>query len=85
MNLDLEIEIYCFCCQQINVNAKVDKETGYKTKTMLCIPIHGNNEGTSNLGVLQVVNKRDRTGKFNVRDASLLQLSVSILLFLQSH
>ena len=60
-------------------NAKVDKETGYKTKTMLCIPIHGNNEGTSNLGVLQVVNKRDRTGKFNVRDASLLQLSVSIL------
>jgi len=62
-------------------NPKIDKQTGYTTKNMLTIPIHGSEDDTThvNLGVLQVVNKKARSGKFDVKDATLMQLLISIL------
>ena len=47
-------------------NPDVDKQTGYKTKTILCIPLF-NKESEQLIGVLQFINKNDGT-VFNQRD-----------------
>ena len=49
-------------------NPEVDKETGYKTKTMLCMPIKNNNQEI--IGAFQVLNKID--GVFTKSDEDLL-------------
>jgi phosphoserine phosphatase RsbU/P len=46
-----------------------DKETGYRTRSILCLPLIGN--GDRLVGVLQVLNKRDEQA-FNEADESLL-------------
>ncbi|MEZ4700535.1 MAG: GAF domain-containing sensor histidine kinase [Rhodothermales bacterium] len=45
-----------------------DKKTGYRTQTILCMPMH-NHEGDT-IGAVQVLNKRD--GTFDAGDESLL-------------
>ena len=67
------------CYRNPLFNPKVDRQTGYKTVTMLVIPIHGATDGQPNLGCLQVINKKNRTGEFNLRDATIMQLMISIL------
>ena len=67
------------CYRNPLFNPKVDRQTGYKTETMLVIPIHGATDGQPNLGCLQVINKKNRTGEFNLRDATIIQLMISIL------
>ena len=50
-------------------NPNFDKETGYHTRSILCMPLIGN--GDRLIGVIQVLNKKD--GKvFNEADESLL-------------
>jgi len=46
-----------------------DKETGYRTRSILCLPLIGN--GDRLIGVIQVLNKKDRE-VFNEADESLL-------------
>jgi len=46
-----------------------DKETGYRTRSILCLPLIGN--GDRLVGVIQVLNKRDEEA-FNEADESLL-------------
>ena len=49
-------------------NPDVDKATGYKTKTLLCMPIKNNNQEI--IGAFQVLNKLD--GVFDKNDEDLL-------------
>ena len=49
-------------------NPDVDKSTGYKTKTILCMPIKNNNQEI--IGAFQVLNKVN--GTFNKNDENLL-------------
>ena len=49
-------------------NPDVDKETGYKTKTILCLPIKNNNKEI--IGAFQVLNKKG--GEFTKGDEDLL-------------
>lgn len=49
-------------------NPEVDKETGYKTKTILCMPIKNNNQEI--IGAFQVLNKAQ--GIFTKNDEDLL-------------
>ena len=49
-------------------NPDVDKATGYKTKTILCMPIKNNNQEI--IGAFQVLNKLN--GNFNKNDEDLL-------------
>ncbi|MBQ9688070.1 GAF domain-containing protein, partial [bacterium] len=49
-------------------NPEVDKQTGYKTKTILCMPIKNHNQEI--IGAFQVLNKFD--GYFNADDEELL-------------
>eukprot|EP00002_Diphylleia_rotans_P033653 TRINITY_DN7173_c1_g1_i1.p1 TRINITY_DN7173_c1_g1~~TRINITY_DN7173_c1_g1_i1.p1 ORF type:complete len:902 (+),score=163.63 TRINITY_DN7173_c1_g1_i1:68-2773(+) len=48
-------------------NAAVDKQTGYKTTNMLCVPIANNGEI---VGVTQMINKRN--GRFSLSDQRLI-------------
>ena len=50
-------------------NPDFDKETGYRTRSILCLPLIGN--GDRLIGVIQVLNKKDQE-VFNEADESLL-------------
>lgn len=50
-------------------NCEIDKKTGYKTKTILCMPLFNQ---TSIIGVVQMVNKRN--GFFTVEDEQAFEM-----------
>ena len=50
-------------------NPDFDNETGYRTRSILCLPLIGN--GGRLMGVIQVLNKKDQAG-FDEADGSLL-------------
>lgn len=53
-------------------NPDVDRQTGFKTRNILCVPIkHKREEGVVIVGVAQVLNKR--TGDFEAEDLTLLE------------
>ncbi len=54
--------------QDPRFNPEVDKRTGYKTKTILCMPLR--NDAGEIIGVMQVLNKRE--GVFTEEDEQLL-------------
>ena len=54
-------------------NPEVDKKTGYRTKTILCMPIKNFNQDI--IGVFQVLNKFDET--FTIDDEDLLVATAS--------
>ncbi|HKY03896.1 MAG TPA: GAF domain-containing protein, partial [Blastocatellia bacterium] len=54
--------------QDSRFNQEVDKKTGYRTRTLLCIPIR-NKQGTI-MGAIQVLNKK--TGVFTAEDEEFL-------------
>jgi adenylate cyclase len=54
--------------QDPRFNPEVDRRTGYKTRTILCMPLR--NERNEIVGVMQVLNKRD--GIFTEEDEKLL-------------
>ena len=66
-------------------SAKMDKRTGYTTKTLMCIPVHGEDqifdkdELRTNLGCIQLLNKNGLEGMFNTRDATIVQLQLIVL------
>ena len=67
-----------------NFSAKMDRRTGYVTKSVLCLPCHAQDQVPSakshtNLGCIQLLNKRSADSKFNTRDATLVQLQLTIL------
>lgn len=49
-------------------NQEVDRQTGYRTRTILCMPVR--NKGGTIVGVLQVLNKR--AGVFTAADEEML-------------
>ena len=59
-------------------NPDVDKKTGYRTKTILCMPIKNFNQEI--IGVFQVLNKFDET--FTIDDEDLLVAIASAQVFL---
>src|SRR5438132_54111 len=62
-------------------NPDFDKETGYRTRSILCLPLVGN--GDRLIGVIQVLNKKDQV-VFNEADESLLSgLSAHITVALE--
>ena len=56
------------CYSDHRFNPKVDKETGFHTKNLLCVPLI--NRKRECIGMLQVLNKRE--GDFNAGDLELL-------------
>lgn len=56
-------------------DSSVDLKTGYRTKTMLCLPI--SNQQGEILGVVQVINKAD--GAFSCADRTLLRTVVALV------
>ncbi len=61
--------------KDIRFNPEVDKETGYRTKAVLVIPIR-NNEGEI-IGAYQAINKMTKAKKFNLKDIEYLTLAAS--------
>ena len=61
-------------------NTDVDKQTGYTTKTILCMPITHKDEV---VGALQLMNKS--TGVFTSEDETLLQVFLQIVGGILSH
>jgi hypothetical protein len=63
-------------------NQAIDKKTGYRTKSILCMPIFGFAEGDSKepeiIGVFQAINKMDDTEVFNHEDESILEILLRI-------
>ena len=53
-------------------NRSVDEETGYKTETMMVLPIH--NSAGEVVGAMQVINKKDESG-FSQEDLRHLRLA----------
>ncbi len=51
-------------------NPEIDKKTGYRTETILCMPMDNMKEKV--IGVFQVLNKK--AGKFNKQDEEVLKL-----------
>lgn len=60
-----------------NSFAKVDETSGYKTKTILCMPIQNSNAEV--LGVVQLLNKMDNT-PFNANDENLFEVMMKRIL-----
>jgi Nif-specific regulatory protein len=55
---------------------KVDEDTGFSTRSILCVPLHGRD---NILGALEVVNKRN--GKFTESDQHILEAIASNIAF----
>lgn len=56
-------------------NPSVDKETGYVTKSILCIPVT-NTQGQV-IGAYQAINKLDETGESNFEEQDIKRLSMA--------
>ncbi|QFF97785.1 HD domain-containing protein [Psychrobacillus glaciei] len=56
-------------------NQEVDQETGYRTRSILCIPFH-NTKGEV-IGAFQAINKMTASRKFNDKDLEILSLAAS--------
>ena len=52
-------------------NKEVDKDTGYRTRSLFCAPIH--NRDGKRLGVIQLLNKKE-DGAFSTEDEGLLEI-----------
>lgn len=63
------------CTKDERFSSSVDEETGFKTKSLICVPIK--NEGET-LGCIQLVNKRDG-GLFSDEDLALCEDFASII------
>lgn len=59
--------------QDSRFNANVDKSTGYKTKSMMVIPMYDYSENI--IGAFQVINSKSSTGLFDKRDMERLTLA----------
>ena len=54
-------------------NTEVDKKTGYKTKSMLVVPMYDNNNNI--IGAFQAINRRGKQEHFDKRDIQRLMLA----------
>jgi len=52
-------------------NRKIDEETGYKTNSILCMPIK--NQDSEVIGVAQIINKKEGEQKFTAKDIEVFQ------------
>lgn len=67
--------------QDPRFNPEIDRKTGYKTKTMLCLPIKDKNNRI--VGVFQLINKKD--GFFTKKDEEMLNaLSIHASIAIQN-
>lgn len=58
-------------------NPAVDKETGYVTKSILCIPVTNTNGVV--IGAYQAINKLDETGESNFGEQDIKRLSMAAM------
>jgi GAF domain-containing protein len=69
------------CYQDSRFNTEIDKKTGYRTKSMLCVPIPGaKGQGESTqpvIGVLQLINRNDEQ-PFSTEDEQMLSTLLKI-------
>lgn len=56
-------------------NSKVDKETGFVTKSILCMPVTNNNGEV--IGAYQAINKMDEQGESNFDDIDVKRLTLA--------
>ncbi len=56
-------------------HSKIDKETGYVTKSILCMPI--TNESGKVIGAYQVINKLDENGESNFDERDVKRLALA--------
>ncbi len=56
-------------------NSKVDKETGFVTKSILCMPVTNNNGEV--IGAYQAINKMDEHGESNFGDIDVKRLTLA--------
>lgn len=68
--LSQEIQIIVDAYNDFRFDTSVDKETGYKTDTILAVPMIDKNENT--IGIFQAINKKNSL--FTLNDAEVLQL-----------
>ncbi|WP_139490922.1 HD domain-containing phosphohydrolase [Brevibacillus dissolubilis] len=61
--------------QDPRFNQEVDRQTGYRTKSIICIPFE-NSEGQI-MGAYQAINKRTSSGVFTQKDLEYLTLAAS--------
>lgn len=61
-------------------NKSMDLQSGYRTKSILCMPIFGSRRGgrTAVIGVLQLINKGDDSEVFNAQDLELMETLLNI-------
>ena len=58
--------------QDVRFNQEVDRATGFRTRSILCVPVYDTSQSPQILaGVMQVINKND--GPFNVDDVDMLK------------
>ena len=60
--------------QDPRFNVEVDKRTGYRTQSLLCMPI--NDQEGEVLGVAQIMNKTDGSQVFTQADEKVLNLII---------
>jgi len=65
------------CYKDSRFNKSVDIKTGYRTKSMLCMPIFANESKKEVIGVLQLLNKLDEP-QFGPSDESILTVLLKI-------
>jgi hypothetical protein len=71
--------------QDSRFNQKFDKETGFRTRAMLCVPIlHQQQSQQKIMGVMQVLNKKNQ-GVFTDEDVRLLQVWIQQFLETSAH
>lgn len=59
-------------------NQEMDKQSGYRTKAILCMPIFGASKGEV-IGVFQLINKENDSEVFNKDDIELMETLLSIV------
>jgi adenylate cyclase len=65
------------CYADMRFNQAIDKKTGYRTNTMLCMPIFASKSKDEVVGVLQLINRQDESS-FLPADEELLTTLLSI-------
>jgi len=65
------------CYKDLRFNKSVDIKTGYRTKSMLCMPFFADDTKKEIIGVLQLLNKMDEA-QFGPSDESLLNALLAI-------
>lgn len=79
-----DIENIADAYRDLRFDPTFDRKTGYRTRSIMCVPIIDENRGGRCIGCLQMLNKKDRYGRMGVelfdgRDEQLAQNLASVV------